>query len=79
LLKPLSKNISVSEQLKNPSILVKNTEQKKILKELNKEISDFAKNPMSDSSLVKDINNLFSGTKTASEQILKQSARMQSQ
>jgi phosphate starvation-inducible protein PhoH len=64
LLKPLSKNISVSEQLKNPSILVKNTDQKKLLKELNQEIIEFAKNPMGNSSLIKDINNLFSATES---------------
>jgi hypothetical protein len=76
----LNKNISVSEQLKNPSILAKNTEQKKILKELNKEISDFAKDSViGDFSLIKDINSLFSGVKTASESMLQQSARVQHQ
>lgn len=30
-----SKNISVTESLKGPAILVKNTEHKKLLKELN--------------------------------------------
>ncbi len=56
-------------------MLVKNTEQKKLLKELNKEISDFSKDPMGDASIIKDINSLFAGTKTASENSLRQSAR----
>ena len=72
-----SKNISVTESLKGPAILVKNTEHKKLLKELNQEISDLTKiDTGSDTQIMKDINSLFSGTKTASENSLRQTNRL---